>query len=93
MLRTGVMPIPPVRKTSAFVALWCRVNDPNGASSWSSLPMGRVLRNRLKAVSGSRVVANNYCWVFQFQAWLIQEVREYMDTQLVTERFGADGTT
>jgi ketosteroid isomerase-like protein len=33
---------------------------------------------------------NNYCWVFRFEAGLIQEVREYMDTQLVTETFGAD---
>ena len=36
---------------------------------------------------------NNYCWVFRFQNGLIQEVREYMDTQLVTETFGADETT
>jgi uncharacterized protein len=34
---------------------------------------------------------NNYCWVFRFQDGLIQEVREYMDTQLVTETFGSDG--
>jgi ketosteroid isomerase-like protein len=33
---------------------------------------------------------NNYCWVLQFQDGLIQEVREYMDTQLVTETFGVD---
>jgi ketosteroid isomerase-like protein len=33
---------------------------------------------------------NNYCWVFRFQDGFIQEVREYMDTQLVTETFGAD---
>ncbi|MDZ5620899.1 nuclear transport factor 2 family protein [Nocardioides sp. HM23] len=33
---------------------------------------------------------NNYCWVLRFQDGLIQEVREYMDTQLVTETFGAD---
>ena len=31
---------------------------------------------------------NNYCWVFQFQDGLINEVREYMDTQLVTDTFG-----
>jgi uncharacterized protein len=35
---------------------------------------------------------NNYCWVLRFQNGLIQEVREYMDTQLVTETFGADAT-
>jgi hypothetical protein len=33
---------------------------------------------------------NNYCWVFRFQNGLIQEVREYMDTQLVTETFGEE---
>jgi uncharacterized protein len=36
---------------------------------------------------------NNYCWVFRFQDDVIQEVREYMDTQLVTETFGADGNS
>jgi len=35
---------------------------------------------------------NNYCWVLRFQDGLIQEVREYMDTQLVTETFGAEAT-
>jgi ketosteroid isomerase-like protein len=34
---------------------------------------------------------NNYCWVIRFNEGRIQEVREYMDTQLVTETFGADG--
>jgi uncharacterized protein len=34
---------------------------------------------------------NNYCWVFRFQDGLIHEVREYMDTLLVTETFGPDG--
>lgn len=33
---------------------------------------------------------NNYCWVLRFEADEIVEVREYMDTQLVTETFGAD---
>jgi uncharacterized protein len=32
---------------------------------------------------------NNYCWIFQFEEGLIRQVREYMDTQLVTETFGA----
>jgi uncharacterized protein len=36
---------------------------------------------------------NNYCWILRFQNGLIQEVREYMDTQLVTETGGADGTS
>jgi ketosteroid isomerase-like protein len=35
---------------------------------------------------------NNYCWALRFQNGLIQEVREYMDTQLVTETFGADAS-
>lgn len=34
---------------------------------------------------------NNYCWIFQFVDGTIREVREYMDTQLVTETFGAVG--
>ena len=33
---------------------------------------------------------NNYCWVLRFEGGAIKEVREYMDTQLVTETFGAD---
>lgn len=33
---------------------------------------------------------NNYCWVFSLRDGLIREVREYMDTQLVTETFTYD---
>ena len=33
---------------------------------------------------------NIYCWVFRFQDGYVREVREYMDTLLVTETFGAD---
>ncbi|HJX43331.1 MAG TPA: nuclear transport factor 2 family protein [Geodermatophilus sp.] len=33
---------------------------------------------------------NNYCWVLQFRGGFIHEVREYMDTQLVTDTFGAE---
>lgn len=33
---------------------------------------------------------NNYCWVLEFDGSLIRSVREYMDTQLVTETFGPD---
>jgi ketosteroid isomerase-like protein len=33
---------------------------------------------------------NQYCWVLRFEGDLIREVREYMDTQLVAETFGAD---
>ena len=43
-------------------------------------------------MSDGRRYDNNYCWVLRFQDGLIQEVREYMDTQLVTETFGADVT-
>ena len=35
---------------------------------------------------------NNYCWILRFEDGLIQEVREYMDTQLVTDTFG-DGSS
>jgi ketosteroid isomerase-like protein len=34
---------------------------------------------------------NNYCWVIRFKDGSIQEVREYMDTHLVTETFGTEG--
>lgn len=33
---------------------------------------------------------NNYCWVCHFENGRITEVREYMDTQLVTDTFGPD---
>jgi uncharacterized protein len=46
-------------------------------------------RNEL---AGGRRYDNNYCWVFRFEDGLIHEVREYMDTQLVTETFGPEGT-
>jgi uncharacterized protein len=42
-------------------------------------------RNEL---SDGRRYDNNYCWVFRFHNGFIDEVREYMDTQLVTETFG-----
>jgi ketosteroid isomerase-like protein len=44
------------------------------------------------ALTDGRRYDNNYCWVFQFQDGLIREVREYMDTQLVTETFGSEET-
>jgi ketosteroid isomerase-like protein len=31
---------------------------------------------------------NNYCWVCRFQDGQIREIREYMDTKLVTDTFG-----
>lgn len=37
-----------------------------------------------------RQYENNYCWVLTFRHDLIREVREYMDTQLVTETFADD---
>jgi ketosteroid isomerase-like protein len=39
------------------------------------------------ATPDGRHYDNNYCWVLTFQEDLIREVREYMDTQLVTETF------
>jgi ketosteroid isomerase-like protein len=36
---------------------------------------------------------NNYCWVLRFQGELIHEVREHLDTQLVTDTFGAEGSS
>jgi ketosteroid isomerase-like protein len=33
---------------------------------------------------------NQYCWVLRFEGDRIQEVREYMDTQLVSTTFGAE---
>jgi ketosteroid isomerase-like protein len=39
---------------------------------------------------GGRRYDNNYCWVFRFEDDVIKEIREYMDTQLVTETFGTD---
>src|SRR5215471_9281609 len=44
-------------------------------------------RNRLP---DGRSYDDNYCWVFRFADGLIHDVREYMDTQLVTETFGPD---
>ena len=38
-----------------------------------------------------RAYDNNYCWICRFNAGLITEIREYMDTQLVTEIFGTVG--
>lgn len=36
---------------------------------------------------------NNYCWVIRFEGGSITEVREYMDTQLVTETFERSGSS
>jgi uncharacterized protein len=35
---------------------------------------------------------NNYCWVLSFRDGRIAEVREYMDTQLVTDTFSEDAS-
>jgi ketosteroid isomerase-like protein len=34
---------------------------------------------------------NRYCWVFRFEGGKLREVREYMDTELVTATFRAGG--
>ncbi len=44
------------------------------------------------ATPDGRQYNNNYCWVINFRNGLIREVREYMDTQLVTETFADDPT-
>jgi uncharacterized protein len=33
---------------------------------------------------------NRYCWVCRFSAGKLRELREYMDTELVTKTFGDD---
>jgi ketosteroid isomerase-like protein len=33
---------------------------------------------------------NKYCWVCRFSEGKLRELREYMDTELVTKTFGAD---
>jgi len=33
---------------------------------------------------------NRYCWVCRFSNGKLRELREYMDTELVTKTFGAD---
>ncbi|WP_081512316.1 nuclear transport factor 2 family protein [Nocardia donostiensis] len=42
------------------------------------------------ATPDGRQYNNNYCWIFAFKDGLITEIREYMDTQLVTETFEHD---
>ena len=42
------------------------------------------------ATPDGRRYDNNYCWVLTFGGGLLREVREYMDTQLVTETFEGD---
>jgi ketosteroid isomerase-like protein len=42
------------------------------------------------ATPDGRAYDNNYCWVLTLRDGLIREVREYMDTQLVTETFSFD---
>ncbi len=34
---------------------------------------------------------NRYCWVCRFSNGKIRELREYMDTELVTKTFGTEG--
>ncbi|OQS13452.1 hypothetical protein B0T36_19860 [Nocardia donostiensis] len=42
------------------------------------------------ATPDGRQYNNNYCWIFAFKDGLITEIREYMDTQLVSETFEHD---
>ena len=42
--------------------------------------------------SDGRSYNNNYCWVLSFRDGRIVEVREYMDTQLVTDTFSEDAS-
>lgn len=42
------------------------------------------------ATPDGRPYNNNHCWIFSFRNGLIREIREYMDTQLVTETFAND---
>ena len=42
------------------------------------------------ATPDGRQYNNNYCWVLRLRDGPIQELREYMDTQLVTETFAED---
>jgi uncharacterized protein len=42
------------------------------------------------ATPDGRPYDNRYCWVCRFAGGRLRELREYMDTQLVTETFGAD---
>ena len=77
-----------------------------GGSSGTLPPSSRVHVHRIHAdgdfvvvehsghneLSDGRRYDNNYCWVLRFEEGFIQEVREYMDTQLVTETFGPDDT-
>ncbi len=42
------------------------------------------------ATPDGRRYDNNYCWVLDFTDGQIHEIREYMDTHLVTETFADD---
>ena len=55
MLRNGVIPIPPARRTAGRAA-WCSRRSPNGPSIFTSVPSGIACRTRLNAVSRRRVV-------------------------------------
>lgn len=37
-----------------------------------------------------RPYSNKYCWICRFSNGKLQELREYMDTELVTKTFGTD---
>jgi uncharacterized protein len=58
-------------------------------SPWSLATLSAAHSGRNELRDGRRY-DNNYCWVFHFQDGLVNEVREYMDTQVVTDTFGED---
>ena len=52
-----------------------------------------VEHSGLNQTPDGRSYNNNYCWVLTLRDGRITEVREYMDTQLVTETFSASTST
>jgi hypothetical protein len=55
MLRNGVIPIPPARKTAGRETFLCNAKDPIGPFIVTSAPIARRDNARLKAVSRMRV--------------------------------------
>src|SRR5579885_2693185 len=74
MLRNGVMPMPPARRTAARAELLCSTRLPNGPSIFTWLPTGSFSNTRLKAeprirvairrVSSCGALASENVWVF-----------------------------
>jgi hypothetical protein len=55
MLMNGVTPIPPAMKIAGRERLLWSISDPDGPSSRTCSPIGRVFRVRLNALSRMRV--------------------------------------